>query len=74
MIRILLNGNEVIKFHGNMDLRLGKPVTILGTKYVIQKIRSTVDFVEVIIEEEKTNTTTLNHVTKVQSGRNPFLR
>lgn len=90
MIKILLNGNEVVEFNGNMDLRIGQEVKILGNRFYIKNVESTRTCVKVEISEEQkcsikidgkalgmgiVNTGHVNSLnTKTSYGRNPFDR
>lgn len=88
MIKILLNGNEVVQFNGTMDLRIGQEVKVLGSKFYIKNIESTRSCVKVEIEEEQkcslkidgtrlaTSVINTGHIntlgSKTSYGRNPF--
>lgn len=88
MIKIVLNGNTIVEFEGTMDLRIGKEVKILGTKYCIKNVKSTREYVKVEVEEEQRCSITLDGkpfgVGMLHSGvmnppvsrldRNPFSR
>lgn len=87
MIKILLNGNEVIEFSGNMDLRIGQEIKILGCKYYIKDVKSTREHVKVEVGEELKCSIKIDgkalgmgvlnsgHInTKASFGRNPFDR
>lgn len=53
MIKIFLNKNEIIEFNGTMDLRIGRPVKILGQQYYIINVESTREYVKVEVSENK---------------------
>ena len=53
MIKIFLNGNEIIKFKGYMDLRKNQEVDILGETYVIDKIESTELYTRVDVKKQQ---------------------
>lgn len=81
MIKILINGNEIIEFNGYMDLRTGQQLKVLGNKYYIKEVESTKECVkvELISEYEWENRFKLSHglVGRIDSGiintgRNPF--
>lgn len=53
MIKLFINGLEVIALKATMDLRLGRKVTFLGTEYAIQDIESTTTEIKVYLVHEK---------------------
>lgn len=83
MIKIFVNGLEVITLEATMDLRLGRKITFLGTEYVIQDIESTTTEIKVYLVHEKDfkfkvrndaiGITVGNNSPIFQSKRNPFL-
>lgn len=52
MIKIFINDREVIELNAMMDLRLGQKVTVLGTEYLIDRIKNERDCVKVFCEEK----------------------
>ncbi|GAA0092985.1 hypothetical protein UT300009_30150 [Paraclostridium bifermentans] len=53
MIKIFVNGLEVITLEATMDLRLGRKITFLGTEYAIQQVESTQNEMKVYLVHEK---------------------
>lgn len=88
MIKILINGNEVIEFNGHMDLRIGQQLKVLGNKYYIKEVESTKECVKVELVSEREwenrlkiqmDAKTLTHGLlgridsgTINTGRNPF--
>lgn len=60
MIKILLNGNEIVEFKGHMDLRIGQEIKILGCKYYIKSVESTRVCVKVEVEKEQKRSIKIN--------------
>lgn len=63
MIKIFLNGNEIIKFKGYMDLRKNQEVDILGETYVIDKIESTELYTRVDVKKQQVSYITGGSIT-----------
>ncbi|HSQ89775.1 hypothetical protein [Romboutsia sp.] len=52
MLKIYVNGNEVIALKATMDLRIGKELKIMGSEYYIESVESTREYVRVDCVDE----------------------